>query len=534
MHYLKRFDNQKSAIGKEIDLPSVCLVKDLYKVAYFKKGDGYTSNILEDDGNGFITLPSPQITCKYNVTTTTAATKIANSVSNFTAMTVDGEEKTLANSYTFSTTGTHTVKFSLKDNTTITSGSFGNCSDLTSVTIPDSVTSIGSDAFGGCTNVTTVTINSNNIVSKTYDTSNNFESIFADCNVEKYIIGNKVTSIGSHAFNGCSSATSITIPDSVTSIGNYAFANCTALKDIKIPNSVTKIATGLFNGCTGLENAPIHDYVTHIGTYAFDNCSSLSNVTIPNTLEEIASKAFSNCKNLTTVNINSNSIAASSYSDSSNMSNIFGTQVTTYELGGSVTSIGQYAFYKCTNINKVIMNNCVASIDSFAFYGCTGLTTISGIDKLISIGESAFAGCTRITGIAVAKSIESIGINAFCGCSGLNTIYYDISNASSYNLTNIGAAAFDGCTSLTSVTIDFPDLNTISGQMFIGCSALKSVTIGAGILAISAEAFYECKTLTTITYKGTMDEWTQIAKGENWNYGIPATVVKCTDGNYNL
>ena len=120
------------------------------------------------------------------------------------------------------------------------------CTSLTSITIPDSVTSIGDCAFSHCTSLTRITI------------------------------PNSVTSIEYSAFSDCTSLTSIIIPDGVTSIGSYAFSDCTSLAGITIPKSVTSIGGNTFRGCTSLTSITITDSVTSIGNYAFYDCELLT------------------------------------------------------------------------------------------------------------------------------------------------------------------------------------------------------------------------------------------------------------------
>ena len=129
--------------------------------------------------------------------------------------------------------------------TSIGDEAFEDCSNLQSVTIPDSVTSIGDFAFRDCSNLTSITIPDN----VTYSSV----SAFSNCsNLTSVTIGNGVTSIGPEAFYGCDSLTSVTIPNSVTSIGDWAFFSCDSLTSITIPYGVTSIGDSAFSGCTGL------------------------------------------------------------------------------------------------------------------------------------------------------------------------------------------------------------------------------------------------------------------------------------------
>jgi hypothetical protein len=138
-------------------------------------------------------------------------------------------------------------------------------------------------------------------------------------------IGSSVTSIGSSAFNYCTSLTNITIPDSVTSIGNYAFNTCTSLSSINIPDSVTSIGDAAFRSCSSLTNITIPDGVLSIGHYAFQSCTSL----------------------------------------------------TTVGLGTGITSIGSVAFYYCTSLASITIPDSVTSIGNYAFNTCTSLTSIN-------------------------------------------------------------------------------------------------------------------------------------------------------------
>ena len=159
--------------------------------------------------------------------------------------------------------------------TSIGDGAFAGGAGPTSIEIPDSVTSIGDRAFSGCSGLTSIDIPDS--------VTSIGDSAFERCSaLENVVIGNSVTSIGDSAFAGCSGLTSIDIPDSVTNIGDYAFERCSALENVVIGNSVTSIGSHAFEGCSGLTSIDIPDSVTSIGSYAFEDCFVLTSVTFKN------------------------------------------------------------------------------------------------------------------------------------------------------------------------------------------------------------------------------------------------------------
>mgnify|MGYP002514777346 CR=1 FL=1 len=165
-----------------------------------------------------------------------------------------------------------------------------NINTLTDLVIPSTVT------YGTTFNVTS--IESVDVISVVD------EGVwgFSPCSsLTSVTIPNSVTSIGERAFSGCSSLTSVNIPNSVTSIGNFAFKNCSSLTSVNIPNSVTSIEYGVFSGCSSLTSVNIPNSIASIGDYAFKNCSSLTSITIPNSVTSIGESAFEDCSSLTSV-----------------------------------------------------------------------------------------------------------------------------------------------------------------------------------------------------------------------------------------
>ena len=145
---------------------------------------------------------------------------------------------------------------------------FSDCSGLTSLTIPSSVTSIGEYAFYGCSGLTSLTIPSS--------VTSIGESAFYGCSgLTSLTIPSNVTSIGESAFYGCSGLTSLTIPSSVTSIGYCAFLGCSGLTSFTIPSSVTSIGWGAFCGCSGLTSIYVYtEKLPNMGSDVFDGCDA--------------------------------------------------------------------------------------------------------------------------------------------------------------------------------------------------------------------------------------------------------------------
>lgn len=193
-----------------------------------------------------------------------------------------------------------------------------------------------------------------------------------------------VTSIEG-VFNGCINLTDITLPNSLLTIGDYTFAACSSLTSMTIPNDVTTVGASAFKGCSNLINVTIGNSVASIGNYAFDGCSALSSVTIPNSVESLGSYAFRDCSSLSTATISDNltSLEYRTFSGCKSLSSV--------NIPDGVTSIGGYAFSECSSLPTITIPKSVTSIGQRAFYQCTGLESIvSEIASPFAIDENVF------------------------------------------------------------------------------------------------------------------------------------------------
>ena len=428
-------------------------------------------------------------------------------------------------------------------------GAFSGCSGLTSVTIPDGVTSIGKGAFDDCSGLASITIPSSVKTIGQYAFSGCSASIlwgddpsikvigsyaFAGYGGLSITIPSSVTSIGSSAFEGCSGLTSITIPSSVTSIGSYAFDDCYKLvevynkstlsiskgnssygyvgyyaKNVYTAEGDSKLSTtedgyllytdGDFVSLiayTGAEKVlRLPSGITEIYLYAFYNCSGLTSITIPDSVTSIGDYAFSQCTGLTSVT-----------------------------LGSGVTSIGVRAFYNCSGLTSITIPDSVTSIGDYAFSQCTGLTSVTLGSGVTSIGVRAFESCSDLTSITIPDSVTSIGSSAFYGCSDLTDIYYtgDLAGwcaiSGLFDLMYYGSSSkslYIGGEKITDVVIP-SGVTSIASYAFQHCSGLTSVTIPDSVTSIGSSAFYGCSGLTSIYYMGDVAGWCNIS----WLYNL--------------
>ncbi len=256
---------------------------------------------------------------------------------------------------------------------------------------------------------------------------------FKNCSdLTSLTLPSSVTRIGDYAFKNCSGLTSLTLPSSVTRIGDYAFYNCSGLTSLTLPSSVTSIGEFAFRYCSGLTSLTIPSGVTSIGMSAFEYCSSLTSLTLPSSVtSSIRDYIFDGLKecnyfidsDLETYLAHTHDWKYIPVDEIKYYHN--GQELTKLEIPSGVDKIGSYSFYKGVNLTSLTIPSSVTSIDRSAFEGCSGLTSLTLPSSVTAIGGSAFEGCSGLTSIYVSwESPLSIAASTFKDANTEKCILY--------------------------------------------------------------------------------------------------------------
>ena len=358
---------------------------------------------------------------------------------------------------------------------------FSGLRSLTSVSIPDSVTSIGFYAFSDCYGLNNLTVSEGNTV---YHSSGNClietasNTLISGCNNSIIPSDGSVTSINDYAFSGFIGLTSIIIPDCITYIGEYAFRNCYSLSSVTISGSVESICPYTFENCTGLTDLTISNGVTTIDEYAFNNCSSLEELVVPISVTAIEAGAFNGCTGLVDVTLpfTGNSRDATGYkavfgyifgffSKSTGalvddydelavdvyakINNVqpgvwqFASKITAPNSGNNTYSYTytSYYYYIPSSIRTVSITD-VEIINIAAFMNCTNLTEVNLPEMTTTIADYAFRNNQSLLAIVFPESVTGIGNYAFMNCISLEDVEFN------ENIEYLGSGAFANCSSL--------------------------------------------------------------------------------------
>ncbi len=376
--------------------------------------------------------------------------------------------------------------------TSIGNYAFRNCSNLTSISFPNSLTTIGDYAFADCSNLNGITIPSTitdlgagAFDGLTYTTEyDNAYYLGVGDNQYYMLLKAKSTSIESCEINL-----------QTVVINASAFEGCTSLKNISIPENVKRIGARAFYGCSGLIDITMPESLTSIGEWAFYNCSSLTSITIPTRVANMGNYAFYNCTKLTTINYNA--VGCNDLANNNNAFRYAGNYASgiTVNIGANVQRIPAYLFNpynsssyapKITNVKFAEGSQC-EEIGDYAFYYCRNLTSVTlPVDTIYS--STSFSSSTSVEGGFIQSDADAIEYD--------NAYYLGV-NGNPYH-TLVKAVSTD----ITTCTIH-EDTVVISANAFENCSSLTSITIPENVANIGNYAFRGCTGLTEINYNAT-------------------------------
>ena len=314
---------------------------------------------------------------------------------------------------------------------------YADTKNLTTLTIPESVTSIGEDAFDGCSSLTSVIWNAKNCADFEW-LSAPFED--SDC-IISFSFGNSVKHIPACLCRGMKNLTFLTIPESVTSIGYEAFDDCSSLTSVTIGNSVTSIGSSAFRDCSSVTSLTLGNNLTTIGSYAFSGLYALTSVTQKAPSIEAYCQGQVSKLLYDSVSLNDDAIRTIE---------INGEEVTDWVIPSSITKIEDYTFYNCPSITSVALPNTITSIGESAFENCTSIAAITIPNKVTRIGARAFSKCP-MTDIIIPNNVTNIGGSAFSNCDKLSSLILGES------VDSIGGGAFYGCRKLYDIYCYAPE-----------------------------------------------------------------------------
>ena len=374
---------------------------------------------------------------------------------------------------------------------------------ITSIQLPDTVTSVGKNAFA---------YNYLQSINIPNSVTTIGEEAFAGNNFSTIEISENVNTIEDGAFKNCKELQKIKFPDSAQNLGTMLVANCIKLTDVGLPQGIETITAGMFSSCTSLTkfsvpstvqlienyaffkcsnltNIELPDQVHTIGDYAFYECTVLNKINLPAELKNIGNSAFGGCTTLTEVIIPDGvmNIGEAAFRGCKSLSNM--------TIPDTVTEIGSTAFYNCCMLEQFSVPKNIKVISDYTFYGCSKLSLITLPSNLVTIGKAAFQDCSALENMIIPESVTDIGNLAFSGCENIESVTLPS------QISKISEAVFSGCKSLKEIQI--PDsITVIEGSAFQNCNSLLEITIPESVVEIGNTAFQNCATLNRINFKG--------------------------------
>lgn len=260
---------------------------------------------------------------------------------------------------------------------------------VTSISLPKTITSIGRRAFSSTRGLTEDIIIPDGVTSIG-------NSAFGEAHVKTLVIPDGVTEIPYGICYGTRTIRSVKLPDDVTSIGDRAFIFCDSLETIKIPSKLTSIGESAFEGCEKFGKIELPDCLTYIGDYAFRNCDNLTFKKLPESLTHIGVRAFAYSKSLDSVTIPKGIKKI-------NEGTFYKSGLKSVTFADNVDSIGNEAFCKCYSLESVNMAEGLLDIGKHAFYDCVALPSICIPASVTTIEDSAFYNCNQMKDLVIGN-----------------------------------------------------------------------------------------------------------------------------------
>ena len=419
---------------------------------------------------------------------------------------------------------------------TVTIGSYAfSNTGITSLTVPASVTFIGDGAFAYCSALESITFERNSKLSAIN------ESSFCNTSVKSLAIPKSVRTIGNSAFAYCNSLNTLTIESGscLESIGTYAFTN-SSITGISLPDTLTSIGAYAFSACSALQSISfgVNSRLSVIEEYAFDN-TAISAISLPGTLTVIGNNAFANTKiSSLTIPRALTSLGCSAFENCSSLQSL------TFEGAGSLQTVGAYSFYRCTSLTSISFgtNSSISLIDNYAFYAAA-ISTLDLPATVTSIGSSAFAQCENLSSVTF-RSKPNIVSDAFFNSNNILEVYNLAGLSLSIGSTAHGGVATNAIIIHTNAAAErLHDVNTngfafkksddnwflmglsennnpkelildsftyqgssvnsfvIYKNAFYSNKTITNVTIGSAVADIMPYAFYNCSSITSVTFE---------------------------------
>ena len=372
---------------------------------------------------------------------------------------------------------------------------FSECKSLSWIRLPKNIERLGGAVFTGCDSLKSIYIPKS---LKTADTYSRFYcGPFYDSGLEKVTFEEGTTAVLANLFRGAKKLKRVTLLDTMTSIGDHAFDGCAALREIQIANSVIYLGAFAFQDCTALKTIGLPDSITAIKEYTFHNCTALETIELPDRVRSIGFHAFSYCENLRSIKLPARlkEIGGTVFTGCGNLKSICIPK--SLQSAGTYASFQYGAFYN-SGLETATFEEGTTCVVANLFRGADKLNSVTLLDTMTSVGANAFEDCAALTELQVPDSVTSIGGYAFRN-SGLRSFHL------SSSVTELGVNIFERCKVLTEVTWDSP-YPQIPEHMFTDCTALKTFDIPKTVTSVGFCAFYNCTALTTVT-GGQNVEW---------------------------